>query len=56
MTEQEKEILKKHLDNIQTILEKVPNTQIEGSTESKIVDILEKINQEFDITYMGKYL
>jgi len=56
MTPQEKRLLEKYLDNIRSLLDKVPNTEIEGTTEYKIIVELEKINQEFDINYIGKYL
>jgi len=56
MTCQEKRMLEKYLDNIRSLLEKVPNSQVEGTTEFKIIAELEKINQEFDVNYIGKYL
>jgi len=56
ITEQEKKILEKHLDNIRSLLDKIPNTQIEGTTEYRIIVELEKVNSEFEISYIGKYL
>jgi len=56
ITEQEKKLLEKHLDNIRSLLDKVPNTQIEGTTEYRIIVELEKVNSEFEISYIGKYL
>jgi len=56
ITGQEKRMLEKYLDNIRSLLEKVPNSQVEGTTEFKIIAELEKINQEFDVNYIGKYL
>jgi len=56
MTYREKEFLEKRLDNIYILLDKLPNKNIEGSTEYKILNELEKINSEFDVAYLGKYL
>ena len=56
MTEQEKRILEEYLNSIYNLLDKLPNRNIEGSTESKILVILEQINCDFDIAYIGKYL
>jgi len=56
MTGQEKRMLEKYLDNIRNLLDKVPNSEVKGTTEFKIIAELEKINQEFDVNYIGKYL
>jgi len=56
ITEQEKKLLEKHLDSIRNLLDKVPNAIIEGTTEYRIIIELEKVNSEFEISYIGKYL
>lgn len=54
LTQEEKFFLMCKLDEIFELLDKVPNREIEFSTESKVLQILEKINDEFELIVRRK--
>ena len=56
ITRGEKDSLKDLMDAIFELIASNPNREIEGSMEYRVLIILEHINQEFDLTYQGRYL